>query len=602
MSKYAAMGLGAILLSVVLFLIVRDAEHAPTTGTTGDEETRPEPPTLVGPPVRPSANDDAGTTDPGTTGETEPEAAPEDDSASAAIRGTVVHAGDATPVRGAHVTAWQLGVEGVAREPAAASTSGRDGRFRLPVPPGHLYVLRASHAVEGRPCEAQLYSIAAPDDVRLSLVPCTASLDLEIVDAEGTPVAGAAVRRAQGPPGRARDGVVATTDGAGHVWLGGLPEGWNSIQIEAEGYLAKGSLVMVAQETRSRILLERGRRVSLRVLEADSREPVVGAEVRLRHSMGYWKQASTSPSGHAEFHVSGAPGLLEVTCRARGHATLQTQLMPGTDSYTLELDSARSIRVGADESAGPLRVQAEVIFMPSQLSGGVQEFTVAPGAPHLLEDLPSNARLLLAAVDTEGRACFRDIPIGKGPSEVTFQDPEQDPGRGAPLTLTIRSSDAQAPRLVVRLTAERLVRSRLFRRHYVLTEEPVTVWRPQGWPFYAERLVNGKAIGQRTPIAPSKQTLRLAPPRVLQILGTVESRSRRPAVGAFVMLYDDQAREIASATAGPEGRFTLQFSGPGSDAELRMRAFHKGAAPSEFQTVSPGDEEVRILLGADRSD
>ena len=244
------------------------------------------------------------------------------------LRGVVEHA-DGTPIRGAALSldSDEPGFHPLlALRAARRETSGADGRFRfrglhpdwrgalLCVPFGERRLL--SYVREG-------LSAATPE-VRLvvrSADLLTATLELELVDAGGTPLHSARVTLLCN--GQALDTEVQ----AGRLRQGGLPRGR---EISARVWLAglqgfrAGPWLLDQELVRQRVAVPRPGSIQVRVLDADG-QPLAGAQLRL---------APAARAGGGSMQVTGT--------RSDGIAMLEGLLAP---VYVLHFGRAQELEI-----------------------------------------------------------------------------------------------------------------------------------------------------------------------------------------------------------------------------------------------------------------
>lgn len=576
------------------FALLRSKEELPSAAAPPPraEPDRTQGPALVpaGPPAARAAPPEA----PAAVPAPPPDPGPVP--ARATLRGTLRYGPDASVVAGARVAAtsiafgdWQPTTHGTAVSDAA-------GRFTLDVPTGVLLTLVCAAEVRGVPGEARLHGVVAPAEVDLQVQPLQGSVRLTAVDEAGAPLADVEVRRLRQAAPDLEARVLGRTDRGGTVLLTGLPRGWAVLAASAPGYLAAQQAVVVGSANEERVVLERGKRVTFTVCDPAGR-PVEGARLQVRHAIKAGDRATTDARGSATFHVSTATGFLLVACDASGFGPVRLQLPLDLDTHRIELNPARVLTVFAADGAGVLDVTAEMIIAPYETSGGLQRFTVRPGEPYVLGDLQAESLLLLQAVDGAGRARYREIPVGKGPTSVTFQALDQDEGKGAPLRIEAAAANGGAARVAICLYPRHLRYSLLFRRYLSVTEAPLLVWRPLAWPYVVETLVDDRQVGRKLDIEPGRTALVVRPPRLDRVHGHVLGTEGGPSPGAYVVLLAADGKELASRTAGPDGEF--EFAWASMDAGgLRLRAGRVSGESSEEAPVVPGATDVTLRLQA----
>ncbi len=238
----------------------------------------------------------------------------EDDDPVGSLRleGQVIDS-DGAPVGGANVR--------VDARPPRTAVSEDDGSFAFDELIERTYHLTASAGdLAGGPVQHALTANSDPAVIRLRE---GGVLEVEVVDANNQPVAGARVS-SEGLVDRAQ-----TTGADGVARLRGVPSGPSSVRVQADGYAPTTTLAFMPQSPGSvvkvRIGLASGAPVSGRVVDADGK-PVAGARVKPRSASdwipfgqedavetdanGAWRFAAM-PAGTFRFnasHPKHAPG------------------------------------------------------------------------------------------------------------------------------------------------------------------------------------------------------------------------------------------------------------------------------------------------------
>ncbi len=304
------------------------------------------------------------------------------------IAGRVTFEGE--PVDGAEVRLWSYIMLTGVLAPVVVKT-GADGRFDLGVWPASSYQVGASSP--GRASAVESLDLADPsakppsDQLELRLTGCAASMYGRVVDAAGSPIQGALVRR---------DRVIGVATGADGAYDLCLPKGSVSVYVEAEGY---GGVVltmeMIGRIRRDVVLVPEATIVGRVVRRADG-SPVPGAAVHAwtrDHGRERVAEITTLAGADGRFQIGrigpGRYGLWADTDTLILSAGVDVFVEVGktSDEVTLVLDDASIVRgrvVAAGKPVAGVRVQA-VRNAPSRrsLSGWSQ-----PDGSFVLTEVP----------------------------------------------------------------------------------------------------------------------------------------------------------------------------------------------------------------------
>ncbi len=363
------------------------------------------------------------------------------------IRGRVIDARNRQPLAGAFV--WSGG-----DADQFARTDG-GGRFLLPAasPRGSTWLWAAAPGYLPEQIEVR---VARELEAVLALAPAAAASG-EVVDASGSPVAGAAVTARAVTAGRQAFSLFtgqeprALSREDGSFRIGRLmPEVPLELEARVAGFAPAGVRLepLAPRESRAGVLLvlRRGASLSGRVIAVG--EPVAGAEIAaLRQPSATTpvmliraRQTAADPiaaasDGEGSFVLPNlAPGSYQLTVRAAGHAPLRVpgieldEAAGSTDLGVLELEPGASIRgLVVDADGGPIAGaeirassrESQVISMmvwrrddrPAALTGADGHFEIADRRHGERVDLevsykghqPARARAVEAPTETPVR-------------------------------------------------------------------------------------------------------------------------------------------------------------------------------------------------------
>ena len=309
--------------------------------------------------------------------------------------------------RSPHAGSWNSG----AREGPETRT-GADGSFRLRLEPGaeiRLCVGAPGYATVTLP------EVQAGERVRVVL-PRAASLLVRVRDEEGSPVAGAELHL-EGNEDREWVGEVRQeTDESGICRLDGLPPGWKLRLTVLHAAFARvdrmGVSIPEVGTCEVEVVLRPGRRLSGRVLDAETGSPIPGAEVSDGARLPRIVRTDTA----GDFLFAGFPaedGEPHLLVRAGGYAPLGVGVHPGDERLELSLQRAASIRGRVVDRAGAVVAGARVSAGGSMLPGRFESHGLTD------EEHPERSRIALS-YDYEppgapGREVdFGDVVLGSG--------------------------------------------------------------------------------------------------------------------------------------------------------------------------------------------
>lgn len=349
----------------------------------------------------------------------------------AALAGSVVDT-DGAPVEGAVITVAESGTP--ARWPrdgdAPPSTSSdAEGSFTVRgLAPGDLVNLHAEHP----DYVANDVQATAGDGAEVAIVLAPASrLEGRIVDADGAPVAGAAVLATVDHAAVSRGGAAfagrrtlgsARSDDDGHFVVRGVEPCRMRLQALAPGFLPVATDVEVTEGevlADLELVLDRGAAVEGTVRDADGL-PVAGAQVAAVVDSGDLASRLQTPVAVADadgrYRLTGlAPGRWTLRAEHPDHVRAEARLEVRPGDNTLDLRLGRGVEVAGQalDAAGEPVAGARVslvaesearAFDPAATggSGGFRFRAVPPGTYHLVGERTGHAAALSPAFEVAG--------------------------------------------------------------------------------------------------------------------------------------------------------------------------------------------------------
>jgi protocatechuate 3,4-dioxygenase beta subunit len=344
--------------------------------------------------------------------------------ASAAMEGVVLDR-EGKPVDGARVTLGRAfgrneeAVAGSYMQPRAVAVSAGGGRFRIEKLVSGEYT--ASATLEGwLPAHRGAITVKERETARveLRLEPGGVTLQGRILDVGGGGVGGArVVLLGRGmSAGRAPLLFAALADGEGRYRLA-VTRGSYRQQVEAEGYATVSDEVFVTQGSIKDVRLVPAARLSGRVVERGSGQPVPEAEVSLTSALrsGFRAPRDVKADGEGRFQFSGLePGTFEIMARKGAQIgvgnVVALAVAQALDGVVVEVDRGRAISGRVKDEKGAAVAGARVsASRDSPPFGQAARTRTNPDGSYALEGmLPGQYRLSATAeVDStsvEGRA------------------------------------------------------------------------------------------------------------------------------------------------------------------------------------------------------
>jgi hypothetical protein len=463
------------------------------------------------------------------------------------VAGVVVM--DGKPVAGASIRlASRLSMTGT-REPRVISDD--DGRFDFGPQLATTYVVagdmpHVTGAVETIDLRDPIRT-PPPDELRLVLHACTASIHGTVTDASHGVIASARVSRGDGEVATG-GGVETNADGTYELCA---PEGWSAVSVRASGYAHVVDTVTAFGPVRRDYTLVPEAPVVGRVVSAPDRAPVADAIVELRA-----EPRSTSPTLYARsdaegrFHFEGAaPGRHDLVATAE------------------HLASARPITVIAE--VGAAKDDVTCIVEPVSTVGGtvVDRSSREPvrGLTIVLRSTSAASSIRLDAVSqNDGSFAIDHVPSG---DYVAYAY-----GGGGPQKTSLKVDKADVTGVVVQVDRGASIAGRVLRAGKPVDGADVSTDGARAVSASDGRFVlRGLAAGEHTVYAESQRE---------------GAFTRGPKV---VVAKDEERAGVDVAldlTASIAGRVVDQGGAPVGSAALRFSLLHT----SDFGTATTADD------------
>ena len=346
------------------------------------------------------------------------------------ITGKVIDANE-QPVAGAEVRVGALNPLIPAGLLQPGALTGADGTFELDGVPEEGQVFGAARRSPDQEwVTAKALGIAESITLRLATL---ASLRVEVVDLEGSPISGARIAAiasaapdAGGGMGMGSRGMLETlmdrtpkTRGAEEIEPGvylveGLPLGWYSVEAEAPGHgLARTLHEHEAEGSPARIECGPAWSLALRYVDDATGEPVANVHARLMQTNGIDAFTAASDwsdeSGHAEIGPLGQFPQPREQFLSDFAGLLLTSEHPG---YARSSDRI----AGEKQAEGPLEIR---LVRPSSIAGRVTWNGEAPDVIYMVMIEPSERSFInlqlpqMAVTGPDGSFRIGDVPQGK---------------------------------------------------------------------------------------------------------------------------------------------------------------------------------------------
>lgn len=258
------------------------------------------------------------------------------------------------------------------KEPTAVTDES--GRFDFGPQPALTYIVGA----EMRPFTPVLLRVELrdptwqprPDQVRLVMHPCNASIHGSILDAAGGTIPHAVIARGEGSLDMS-GGAEADDNGAYELCI---PIGGGAVRVSADGYAAHSERIVAYGRTRRDFRLLPGGAVIGRVIRADDKSPVAGAIVRLRpadpRGQGVLMATASDADGRFQFDTA-APGRHLVTALADQLATVEPTEVVSTigatpEELVVEVATTRTVSGRVVETGTRTPIAGVTVFLGSR--------------------------------------------------------------------------------------------------------------------------------------------------------------------------------------------------------------------------------------------
>jgi protocatechuate 3,4-dioxygenase beta subunit len=463
--------------------------------------------------------------------------------------------------------------------PSLQTVSDASGAFSFGTLPPSTYTVVAEQGGDVAALEVEL-SWLQHGPLQLELQPC-ASLRGDVVDEQGAPVAGAAVRWS---------GASSQTDAAGAFALTGLSAGRGKLQVAAAGYVEAqvDDLTLRSGEAATQhVALKRAAALRGHVLDEQHR-PVAGASV-LAYPLNSDPVSGTTDASGA-FALAGLPvGVADLTVTHEAFAELLAEATAPAEDVVLVLKAGLAVRGKVLDAQGAPAPHVPVTAFTAARHHRVQvertTKTDAQGSFALRGLTPGSYAIVASERNADDEAAAeaqQEVTLGARDAEVELRLKATRAirgrvldGAGVPVdgaTVTARASDGASPSHRATADAE---------GHFeVLGLEDVDYEVRAGHPGYLR--------GEDT-TAHAGATVEL----VLVRLGRAKGRAVHPD-GTPVALYDLNGRTIDD----PGGAFDQG----GRDA-LILDFTLDGVTTRRTVEVKPGEvvELPDVVLGASRT-
>jgi hypothetical protein len=476
--------------------------------------------------------------------------------------------------------------------------SGRDGRFRLDARAGVMHQLTAGGERHGRKL---IEPVLAGDELVITLPPGFSVSGTVVTEETGMPVAGAFAGTVTDD-----DGLWTLSDDDGHFSVEPVAEGLVTLGGWAPGYDVAVLEDVFAGSSGHLVPLPPGREVLGVVVDAETEQPLVGAEVTLLVTTRSRPMAEPDPLEPFDvlgtevtvtdelggFRFASAPSRsFRLEARAEGHSTTirsrwEKRVLAPDETIHISMLPDRFITgevFGGDDLALLSGVRMTLTCPDGQLSEGLSEADGTFALP--VEAWTGRGPLVVEAVDGAGRYARESLKrqldrlqlMLTAPLDVVVQVTDDDgPVAGAHVGLTSKGANAAlgitdaagTARVVHRLAGAQVGRAWLNVRHGARASLPVEI-----------------DLGGDRPTEPVDVNLDLG----TSVAGLVLDAAGSPVPSALVTVsIGGMGRTDA------EGRFEISPLDPEAEV-FELRAEADGVRPAEAEAL-PGQRDVVIVV------
>jgi protocatechuate 3,4-dioxygenase beta subunit len=489
------------------------------------------------------------------------------------------------PLPGATVRmASALTMSGQRPEPVV--TTDASGAFDFGPQPASTYLVVAdAPKLTGAATEIDLRdSTAKPDELRLVLHPCDASIHGFVRDSAGGVVPGALVRRAERLLAT-RAGAIADASGEYELCL---PAGGASVNVTADGYASLDDRAFVWGRTRRDFELAPGTSVTGTVVRADTKVPVEGAivELHLRNRAPF--VASSGADG--SFTIDGVPpGRHELSAYAdRLSTTDRIEVIAEVEQPAVDVvcELAATVTIAGTvidrDSRKPVTgVSVGFWNRASTATGWVQAISQADGSFVADRVFPGVYEPRVRWDEDEGERA----PITVGDKDVTGVELEVEALATVSGRVTYRGKPVEGA--MVRATESRSFATTDHAGDYTLRNVKAGANQLYAQSDRVGAFTNGPTItvtkGERRTHANLELDL------AASVAGVVVDQNDKPLAGAYVRFSMLRGQDYGLATTADDGSFSARgMSGGGEYVfEVRQREGSPPFPPVEGKRHAP---------------
>lgn len=352
------------------------------------------------------------------------------------IAGTVVD-DSGSPIAGASVRLSSIAtIAGLRTEPVVVTDARGRFDFGGRAAAEYVVVAEAPHRT-GALDKVDLRDpllVPAPDQLRLLLHACDASIHGTIRDTAGGVIAGVRIARDQIT---GASGVESDRDGAYELCV---PAGGSQVMVSGDGYAVLRDTINVFGRTRRDFELAPGASVGGRVVRAGDKAPVAGAIVELQPEnwQGGGTQLFAASDAEGKFHIDGVtPGRHQMTARADRLVTAApldviAEVGQPSDDNVCELAAAFTVTGRVVAKGGSAPIPGATVVLTGATSRGARPasaITQRDGSFTIDRVLPGEySPLVVPYMRRLSRGAERPKPVKVEASDVTGVVVAIDPG------------------------------------------------------------------------------------------------------------------------------------------------------------------------------